>query len=180
MDFVKVNEALIKIEPGLTKYLYIMKIINETDVSKDLEFQKKFNGFYRIRQRNTEFYTEYYNLMQSYKNKGISFDSVLRHFYDVLGRVEASFSSKMVATINPNLPVWDEFVLKNLNLKKPSYGAKDRVNKTIELYKTIVDWYDDFLLTDDAKQMLDLFESKYPNTDITNIKKIDLILWQMR
>jgi hypothetical protein len=29
-----------------------------------------------------------------------------------------TFSSKLMATINPDKPVWDEFVLKNLGIKK--------------------------------------------------------------
>lgn len=180
MDFAKVNEALIKIEPGLFKYLYIMERFHKTDVSKDLEFQKRFNGFYRIRQRKPEFYNEFYNFMKEHKDKEVSFDLVLEHFYNTFERVEASFSSKLVATINPNLPVWDEFILKNLGLKKPAYGTKNRINKTIELYNSIIKWYEDFLQTDDSIRMIQLFDERYKGVDITDTKKIDLILWQIR
>jgi hypothetical protein len=180
MDFERVNEALIKIEPGLYKYLYIMERFHKTDVSKDLEFQKRFNGFYRIRQRKPEFYNEYYNFMEEHKDNEVSFDLVLEHFYNTFERVEASFSSKLVATINPNLPVWDEFILKNLGLKKPAYGTKNRINKTIELYNSIIKWYEDFLQTDDSRRMIQLFDERYKGVDITDTKKIDLILWQIR
>lgn len=180
MDFTKVNESLIKIEPGLLKYLHIMERINKTDVSKDLEFQKRFNGFYRIRQRKPEFYMEYYNFMEEHKGEDVTFDLVLSHFHNKLDRVEASFSSKMVATLNPNLPVWDEFILKNLGLKKPAYGTKNRINKTVDLYNNIVKWYEDFLPTDNAKKMIELFDEKYKGVNITDTKKIDLILWQIR
>lgn len=180
MDFAKVNEALIKIEPGLSKYLYIMERFHKTDLSKDLEFQKRFNGFYRIRQRKPEFYNEYYNFMEKHKDKEVSFDLALKHFYNAFERVEASFSSKLVATINPNLPVWDEFILKNLELKKPAYGTNNRINKTIELYNSIIKWYEDFLQTDDSRRMIQLFDERYKDVDITDIKKIDLILWQIR
>ena len=157
-----------------------MDRIKEVDVSKDVEFQKRFNGFYRMRQRKPEFYTEYYNFMESHKGEDVSFDRVLKHFYNEFERVEASFISNMVATLNPHLPVWDEFILKNLGLKKPAYGTKNRISKTVDLYNSIIKWYEDFLPTDDAKRMIELFDERYKDTDITDTKKIDLILWQIR
>ncbi len=86
----------------------------------------------------------------------------------------------MVATINPNFPVWDEHVLNNLGLKKPADGTKNRIEKNIELYNSIVKWYVDFLPTYDAKRMIKLFDARYKTANITDTKKIDLILWQMR
>ncbi len=41
---------------GINQYLEIMLLFQQTDVSKNKEFQKKFNGFYRVRQRNEQFY----------------------------------------------------------------------------------------------------------------------------
>lgn len=180
MDLTKVEEALVKIEPGLKKYVYIMNRFDNTDVSSDLEFQKRYNGFYRMRQRQPEFYNEYYNFMENHKGKEVSFDQVLNHLYYTFNRIEASFSSKMIAILNPNMPVWDEYILKNLGLTKPSYGSNDRVNKTIGIYNQIINWYVAFMKTQAARNMIALFDKKYENAGITDIKKIDLILWQIR
>lgn len=179
-DLSEVNAALEQIGPGMTKYLHIMSRLNKTDVSKDVDFQKNFNGFYRMRQRKPEFYQEYYYFMEEHKEKKIDFETVLYHFYDKFDRVEASFSSKMLATLNPHMPVWDEFVLNNLDLKKPSYSSKNRLSKTVDVYNQIIYWYEDFLETDDAKEMIALFDKKYPQKNLTDTKKIDLILWKMR
>ena len=110
----------------------------------------------------------------------LSFEVVINHFYNRFQSVEASFSSKLVATINPNFPVWDEHVLRNLGLRAPVYGTKNRVEKTISLYDDIVRWYVDFLSTDDAKKLINLFDNRYKETNITDTKKIDFILWQSR
>ena len=88
MDFSKVNDALNKVEPGLSKYLYIMDKLHRTDVSSDLEFQKRFNGFYRMRQRKPEFYEEYYLFMEKNKNNDVSFEIVLEYLYKLFQRVE--------------------------------------------------------------------------------------------
>jgi hypothetical protein len=180
MDLERVEFALGKIEVGLTKYLNLMDQVHKVDVSEDNEFQKRYNGFYRMRQRKPIFYKDYFDFMEANKNKGITYNEVLNHFYEKFGRIEASFSSKLLATINPNMPVWDEFVLQNLNLKKPTYSDKNRLNKTIDLYSQISKWYDEFLASNESEEMLTLFNKRYPNTNITNVKKIDLILWQMR
>ena len=180
MDIEKVKIALPKIEKGLNRYLHIMDRFNKVDVSKNKEFQRKYNGFYKMRQRKPEYYEMYFSFMEENKNKDTSFEEILKYLYDNLNRMEASFSSKLLATLNPNKPVWDEFVLKNLNLKKPYTYSKDRFNKTVNLYYKIEHWYKDFLKTNDSKEMLELFNEYYPAKGITDIKKIDLILWQMR
>lgn len=180
MDFKIVEESINKVEPGLLKYVQIMGRFYETDVSKDIEFQRLFNGFYRIRQRTPEFYKEYYQFLERNKNNYVSFDLVLNHFYDRFHRLEPSFSSKMVATINPDFPVWDEYVLRNLGLKKPIYGAKNRIGKMVSVYNDIVKWYVDFLQSNEARYIIKLFDSKYKNNNLTDTKKIDFILWQMR
>ena len=180
MELERVEFAIGKVEVGLTKYLNLMAQVHKVDVSKDKEFQKRYNGFYKMRQRKPEFYKDYYEFMEVHKNKDVTYGEVLIYFYEKFGRIEASFSSKLLATINPNMPVWDEFVLMNLNLKKPTNNTKNRFSKTVELYTQINIWYDEFLASNESKVLLALFNKKYPNANITDVKKIDLILWQMR
>jgi len=97
-----------------------MKTLKKVDVSTNREFKKRFNGFYRIRQRTPEFYDGFYKKLEASKEgKCPTFAEVLDYFWQQSHRIEASFSSKLVATINPELPVWDKEVLRNLKLKNP-------------------------------------------------------------
>lgn len=180
MDLLHISKSLDKIGSGLEKYNYIMDRLYKTNTFEDKEFQRKFNAFYRIRQRSPEFYNCYYGLLEDSKAKKVSFEEVIRYIHERLGRIEPSFSSKLVATIDPEKPVWDSFVLKNLGLKPPYYSDKDRLNKNILLYDRICDWYENYLQTDEAKKAIELFNKRYPDISITNVKKIDLILWQTR
>ena len=41
--------------------------------------------------------------------------------YKEIGNIEASFSSKMIATIDPNMPIWDRYVMQNLCLMNSFY-----------------------------------------------------------
>lgn len=176
----KVNEALLKVESGLKKYTNILELLHSVDVSESVDFQKAYNGFYRMRQRSEQFYSSYYTYMEKNKKSNPSFEQTLNYIYEELGRTEASFASKLVATINPDLPVWDSVVLNNLGLKSPTYGGKNRRGKIIDIYCKIIEWYDNFLESEEGEMALELFERHYPNTSLTSLKKVDLILWQIR
>ncbi len=170
------------IKTWLQKYEKIMELFHDVDVSRNKEFQRKFNGFYRVRRRKPDFYKALYNFLESRKNKEITFAAVLQYFYERFGHLEASFSSKVVATINPNMPIWDSEVLKRLKIKTPAYNLlpSERFNQTVEKYNQIIQWYSDFINTIEAKKMIDTFDREIGTTDISATKKIDFVLWQTR
>ena len=118
--------------------------------------------------------------MEKHKTKDVIFEEVLRYFHSCFGRIEASFSSKLIATINPDKPVWDEFVLKNLGIIKPPTSSKNRIEKTVAVYKQIEHFYDEFLQTMECQELVAIFYMHFPNTKITKTKKVDLLLWQTR
>ena len=171
------EKMLDRVEIGLAKYQWIMRRVSETDVSSDAEFQKFYNGFYRMRQRPTDFYKTYFAFLEQNKdNSDLTFEEILPHLYEKTGSIHASFSSKLLATVNPDMPIWDKFVLQNLGLRTPYYYEKDRIQKTVQLYQRICDWYE----SEQATEKLQVFNELFPNVDISNVKKIDFILWATR
>lgn len=182
MNYDSNNTNWKNIENGLQKYLLIMQLVKDSNVQTNEDFQKKFNGFYKIRQRQKSFYLALYEYLENNKNKEVTFEQVLYFLYQKFGRLEPSFSSKIVATINPDFPVWDSVVLANLNIKAPGYNIdkKIRFEKIVKIYDEVVSWYSDFLKTEKARDMIKAFDEKIGTTDITDLKKIDLILWQTR
>jgi hypothetical protein len=171
MTSEQINKAILNIKPGLEKYIHIMDMFLNVDVSANGNFQRSFNGFYRIRQRESKLYEKYYTYMENNKNLIVTFEQTLLWLYNELGRLEPSFSSKLVATINPNFPIWDSVVLNNLKLKKPSSSNKDRVMLTVELYNNLVCWYEDFTNSVQGMEIVKIFDEHYPDTKITNVKK---------
>ena len=96
------------------------------------------------------------------------------------GNIEASFASKLVATIDPENPVVDKFVLENVGLQLPYTYASGRVEKIIEIYKQLQKRFKVFLETDNGEYLVARFKEEYPGVNITNIKMADLVLWQSR
>ena len=181
MDREKIISAIRKARKGISQYLEIMNSFHLTDVSTDREFQRKYNSFYRVRQRSRDWYDTYYSYMQLQKCKAPGFPKVLRYIYSELGRYEPSFSSKFVATHNPELPIWDAFVLKNTRIKAPYYTDPYKIFKAEKKYKEIQDWYAQYIRSDSGRSIIEIFNELVPEHNmISNLKKIDFILWQTR
>ncbi|HPK67504.1 MAG TPA: hypothetical protein PLL42_01860 [Bacilli bacterium] len=169
-----------KIQSGAAKYDFLMNRFLETDVSKDDEFRRKFTGFYKIRRSKTLFLNKYYNLMESLKGNPVAYSKIIKEVSSFQNAIEASFSSKMLATLNPDMPIWDRYVLENIGIKAPQQYRKT-INVCIEIYSEIVKWYKNFMNTQDSREMLFAFNKKLPEyKHFSDIKKIDLMLWQKR
>lgn len=181
LDKEQINKALPKIKKGLIQYVWIQSELLKRDISKDGEFQKKFNYFYKITpHRDKEWQNHFYTLLQVSKQTHISFTEILCALYKKTGKLEASFASKLKATISPDMPVIDSIVLKNLKLKLPYSYQKDRSSKINEVYQTLIKETSQFLKTENGKYLIKQFIKKYSEANITKEKILDLILWQTR
>ena len=166
-----------RITTGIEKYIRLMKWVHETNVSEDSEFQRFYNGFYRMRQRPSAFYACYYQYLEQNKNNSqLTFSDILLYLYEQTGQIHASFGSKLLATTNPSMPIGDKYVLQNLGLKAPYSYANNRLTRVVQLYDQITQWYE----TEEAKYYLEIFNQHYPNIEMTDTKKIDWILWGIR
>ena len=165
---------------GLDRYAYIMNRFNTTDVSSDADFQRTFNGFYRVR-RNEQWRSAYYNLFEQAKTNPLSFADIINYMCENTGNIEPSFSSKMLATVCPDKPIWDKYVLQNLNLELKGKSKSEKLENAIALYDEIEKWYRSFMETGEAPKWIEAFDLAWPDyRNISNIKKVDFILWQKR
>lgn len=166
---------------GLDKYKIIEEQVQKVDVSVDVDFQRSFNGFYRVR-RNKDWRKAYYNLFEQVKSsEDVGFAYILEELYHKTGNVEASFASKLLATLKPEMPIWDRYVVQNLNLKVPPASDPERIRKVERLYDGIVGWYSAFLKTENARQCLAKFDEVLPDYAwLSDVKKIDFYLWSIR
>ncbi len=180
IDAKKVIETRIAESMGFDKYKQIIDQVRKTDVSSDPDFQRTFNAFYRVR-RNAEWRKVYYDLFERVKDSNPSFEYIIRSMYEATGNIEASFSSKMLATINPDKPIWDRYVVQNLCLDLRGKTKEAQLDCAIELYKQMVDWYGQFLKTENGRVSIEEFDKTLPGyTWMSDVKKIDFFLWSIR
>lgn len=165
---------------GMDKYKIIIDGIWNTDVSTDADYQKTYNGFYMVR-RNEEWRKCYYTFFERIKNQKPTFSDILLYLYEHTGQVEASFSSKMLSTIDPSMPIWDQYVIHNLGLKPPPANDPERLQKVIRMYESICAWYKSYLQTDNAAECIKKFDEVLPDYAwFSDIKKMDFFLWSIR
>ena len=173
--------ALGSVESGLEKYRWIQAAVVERDVAVDAEFQRRFNGFYRIR-RNRQWRQAFFGLLEQCKTVPLSFEAVLETLHAKTGRVEASFASKLTATIDPSQPVIDSIVLGNVGLRLSYSGAVDRrMARAVQVHDQLRSLYAAFLMTDVGRYLVDQFNAaRYADSGVTDVKKLDLVLWKTR
>ncbi len=166
---------------GLEGYARIQRTVRKTDVSSDADFQRFYNRFYRVR-RNAEWQSAYYEIMQREKTSAdLSFEDILREIHERTGNVEASFASKMIATLDPDRPIWDSIVLERLGLRLKSTTAQAKLENAISVYESIVGWYANYLATEDVARNIALFDELLPNYAwLTPVKKVNFLLWSER
>lgn len=170
---------------GFEKYTKIMIDVNKVDVSKNQRFQKLFDDYYEIR-RNAAWRKIYYDFFQKAKSdSSITFDDIIDYLYDKAKTnkglphpVEASFSSKMFATINHNMPILDSQVLANMGLSIVGKTPADKLKSAKDTYETIRNRYSNYLGTADCLDAIALFDTYFPDyTTVSEVKKIDWFLW---
>lgn len=166
---------------GFDKYTLIQEQVHKVDVSKDTNFQRMFNRFYRVR-RNEGWRKQYYQLFEQIKQSNkLEFAYILEELYHLTGNIEASFSSKMLATLKPEMPIWDKYVIQNLQIKIPKDSDAKRILKVEKSYSDIVEWYRKFMKTENAQECLEKFDEMLPDYAwFSEVKKIDFYLWSIR
>lgn len=175
----EIDVALARVPPGLEKYRWIQDRARICDVSTDSVFQRRFKGFYRIR-RNDAWCSPYFRLLEDAKAEPISFADTLRILRERTSRLEASFASKLVHTVDPTLPVLDRFVLTNMGLRLPYPNVQQRERRLVELYGELRARYRSIEASALGQKIRARFDETFPDSGVSELKKIDLVLWQHR
>lgn len=174
-----IDAALPRVDKGLKSYLQLQADYRTADVRNNADFRRRFNGFYKVR-RNQAWQEQFYDVLETGKATPINFSEALAALHARTNRCEASFASKLVATLDPTKPVIDAFVLDNVGMRLPSPSRAGRLEATVRVYEELADCLNAYLETPRGRYVVAAFEHAYPRAAITNIKKLDLVLWQAR
>lgn len=136
-------------------------------------FQRLFVGFYRVR-RDLHWRRAFFELLERAKHHGTTYADTLSALGEATGRLEASFASKLFATVDPHMPAIDSIVLKNLGLRLPDYSAQNRERKLIELHESMRLLYREHVATRAGRDLVVRFRDRFPDADITEGKMLDL------
>lgn len=162
----------------------LLRDLSTMDVATNADYQRRYNGFYRVRGRSKQWRATYYYLLQSRKqNRKVRFDEVIRALYKLTNRIEPSFSSKLVATVRPELPVYDAVVCGHMHVMVPpqSSPARDRIERLITECGRMIEIAKEVVKTAEFRTLRTTFDKHFASYGcFTDTKKLDLMLWQSR
>lgn len=171
----------------LQSYLKIMELIKSPTFRADDDFRKAFNRFYKIRQKPQIWYDRYYELLEEQRHSKRTYKELLELMYEANNSIEVSFISKLIATYEPDKPIWDKYVLINLGMsanweRARAFPRDTRIEIAIKIYSIIKQWYTEFIPSSQGQACIAEFDRLLPHykTQLTPVKKIDYLLWSKR
>ena len=180
IDPEKVIQARLEESFGLSQYKSIMDKMKEgIDISNNADFKTAFNGFYRVR-RGEDWRKKFYELFQEFNERETkpTFKDILNEIHEKTECFEPSFSSKMLATLDPKQPIWDQNVLQFFGLTLEIQKGPDRTDKAVENYNALKSKHKEFCSSENGEKCLEYFDKTFPKyTWISKTKKIDFIIW---
>src|ERR1700675_1786990 len=151
------HPAIPKVAAGLAKYQHLRRLIRTRPrFAHERAFQKAFNGFYRVR-RNAEWQRVFYATLSHCHHHPLTFAQVLRRIRRTTGRTEASFASKLVATLDASQPVIDSVVLAKLGLSLPAAHDARRQEQIVQIHALLRRRYVKFLKTASGRYLVSWF-----------------------
>lgn len=189
IDFSDIKKVLDKNlgKFGLEKYEYIMNAVRQGDVSQNRDFQRVFDGFYKVR-RNAAWRKVFFDLFEEVRKNApavagdpaASFDKVITALRQSTGNVEMSFSSKLLASVNKDLPIWDNRVARSLGLEEIKGSSREKkLACAMRVYRGMLRSYNAFLESDEGRAFIAEFDRLIPEEyrEISAVKKLDFYLW---
>lgn len=177
--------ALRKLARHLPRYLWLQEQVAAFEsVQTNERFKREFGSFYGFRTRDAAWRDCYFDLMDELKGGSFDFPDCLNRLYRGTNRVEASFASKMLATLDPHRPVIDSVVLRHTGLKLRYWGSVDRrIRLACEAYFDLNERLNSFLNSSAGTSLISAFRNhsaEFSTAPITDMKILDLLLWQSR
>lgn len=176
-----VEQILARLQEPVERYRKTLDGLLTRDVSSDKTYRTNFTRFYRLRLPRTECYDHYFNLLERSKHQvDVRFADVLADLQTNTGRIEASFASKLVATVNPQRPVIDRIVLAALGERLPGYWIPNRSEQVIALYERLHTRFRQMQQDERFELLRSRFTADFSGYGFTDLKILDLLIWKSR
>lgn len=165
------------------------------EVANNRDFHKEYTRFYVVKIYQADDLEEqyldfYFNLLSNKKLQAciIQFRNlhrfkkifiyILNQIEKIVDRNEFSYATKLIHTINPSFPIYDEHIKIALGLDEIS---SQRYKKDIswKQYNQIMEIYNQLLVKKDFNNLLNRFETNRDLLGLSDFKKVDFIIWCM-
>lgn len=180
----RILRGMRKRKNAIARYDCLVNSLHSSNVANDATYQRVFIGYYGVRGRNDEWRRDFFGILEREKNnESVCFSALLEELWGKVQKVELSFTSKLIATIDPNRPVYDSNVEDCLGLDgpKPHMPVEERKRCAIEAYDSLTTQTSAMINGTAFLDFRESFDEEFPEfRHFTDIKKLDLYLWCWR
>ena len=184
LEKIRQNQSAImkKLNPKvLATYCWLQDNLHKRNVAVDTEYRKKFSGYYRMRFVSQEYRDQFFELFEEIKSESSpSFRVVSQKLFQVDGKHEFSFITKMLHTIEPSRPIYDSQVDIALGIHR-YYQAnfEEKLRQDEHILAQIAAAYRELASAPGMIELLAEFDKIIPGHTMSAEKKIDFILWAL-
>lgn len=105
-----------------------------------------------------------------------AFSDAFEQLKEINGACDMKLASELVHTINPRLPIWDRGVAKEyFGIDRPEDEGTS-VHRFAKIYEDYSNAYYAYMNSPEGSALVNAFDDKFPDADITDAKKIDFII----
>ena len=179
--FLEIKSRIKDIE----RYFFIKNEYKKKDILNNLKFQKIYKQFYGMNRFFTqEFFEEYFTMLS---NKETNLRKILKNLYRIPRKkgdntIQFSFATKLLHTVNNELPIYDLWIGKAFGLKIIGENKEDKINSCLLIYDKLKKYYKKLLSNEKTKKIISDFRESFNcnKKKISDIKILDFIIWANR
>ncbi len=178
---------------AIDKYILIQKKFEDCRVSKNeefkTEFKTEFKNFYGmpVAHLGVNFENKFFEIFEDLaenKNVEINLKDVLIKLHQIktlkgTNSVQFSFVTKMLHTIDNRKVIYDKMIriVFNFSENQSPKIAHEKIENYLNLYTLIQQEYEEVLKNHLLQKPMKMFDMRFANIDIHDIKKLDFIYW---
>lgn len=171
----KLNEALAEYQEGqsLEELADLLEVIQSVVIARGWSWEQ----LERVRAEKIR--NAFFTLFEEMKMQANpSFADIAERLYQVDGKHEFSFISKMLHTIDPKRPIYDQQVSKALHIHRTSQATPQRkIQEDTQILQQISSVYHALYELPEMQPVLSRFDTLLAGQPMSIEKKMDFILW---
>lgn len=168
-------------------YKFIIDTVKNKKNKNNYVFRFVFLNFFKVKNFRDNFdddwLNRYFQILEnaSGQNKIPSIKEVLEQLKNKNDKkVWFSYATKLIHTLDPKeSPIYDSSIGKNLGIY-PHGGKGDKIKKCIKAYTMLQCRYNEMQCQKGWKKSIECFKKQFPRNNVSNMKKIDFIIWKAR
>ena len=158
-------------------YFWLQNSLQKRNISTDLEYQRKFAGYYRMRFVSPKYRSRFFEVFEAAKlQTAPSFRAVSEALFYVDGKHEFSFITKMLHTIDPHRPIYDSQVDAALGIHRTYQSDfETKLRRDEEILSHLSALYQELAALPDMAEPLAAFDRIFSTQKMSAEKKLDFI-----